>query len=189
MTKLVIVNRWNGNVICEGEFADIKSLLIAFPDADLSGADLNDANLSGANLRRANLNYANLSGANLSGANLRRANLSAADLNDADLSGADLNDADLSGANLNDANLNYANLSGANLSGANLSGANLRRANLDYSAWPLQCTSTKAIVDDRIKAQLLYHSLCLVGDSFTIPEEIKDFVNKNFHRIGELPKL
>ena len=139
MTKLVIVNRWNGNVICEGEFADIKSLLIAFPDADLSGADLNDANLSGANL--------------------------------------------------NDANLNYANLSGANLSGANLSGANLRRANLDYSAWPLQCTSTKAIVDDRIKAQLLYHSLCLVGDSFTIPEEIKDFVNKNFHRIGELPKL
>ena len=139
MTKLVIVNRWNGNVICEGEFADIKSLLIAFPDADLSGADLNDANLSGANLRRANLNY--------------------------------------------------ANLSGANLSGANLSGANLRRANLDYSAWPLQCTSTKAIVDDRIKAQLLYHSLCLVGDSFTIPEEIKDFVNKNFHRIGELPKL
>ena len=77
----------------------------------------------------------------------------------------------------------------ANLSGANLSGANLSGANLDYSTWPLRCSSTKAIVDDRLKAQLMYHALCLVGNSVTIPQEMKDFVNNNFHRIGELPKL
>ena len=92
-------------------------------------------------------------------------------------------------ANLQDANLQDANLQDANLKGAHLQGANLQGANLDYSAWPLQCSSTKAILDDRLKAQLLYHALCLVGDSVVIPEEMKTFVNSNFHRIGECPKL
>ena len=137
--KLVIVNRWNGNVMIEGEFDDIKSLINAFPDANLSGANLSYVDLSGANLRRANL------------------------------SGADL--------------------SGADLSGANLSGANLSGADLDYSAIPLRCSSTTMILCNKLKAQMLYHSLCLVGDSVVIPQEMKDFVNANFHRVGELPKL
>jgi len=117
--KLVIVNRWNGNVMIEGEFDDIKSLINAFPDANLSGANLSYVDLSGANLRRANL------------------------------SGADL----------------------------------------DYSAIPLRCSSTTMILCNKLKAQMLYHSLCLVGDSVVIPQEMKDFVNANFHRVGELPKL
>ena len=124
MSKLSIANRWNGEVIVEGEFNDIKSLISAFPNANLSDANLSDANLSDANLR-----------------------------------------------------------------GANLRGANLRGANLDYACWPLWCGSTKAIVDDRIKAQLLYHALFVCGDSVEIPQNIKDFVNNNFHHIGELPKL
>jgi hypothetical protein len=55
----------------------------------------------------------------------------------------------------------------------------------------LWCYSTGAILDDRLKAQLLYHALCLVGDSVTISEELKTFVNSNFHRVlsNELPKL
>jgi hypothetical protein len=95
----------------------------------------------------------------------------------------------LTGANLRDANLTGANLTGANLRSADLTGANLRDANLDYAAWPLWCRSTRAILDDRLKAQLLYHALCLAGDSYDIPQEMKDFVNTNFHRMGELPEL
>ena len=112
-----------------------------------------------------------------------------ANLQDANLQDANLQDANLRDANLQDANLQDANLQDANLKGAHLQGANLQGANLDYSAWPLQCSSTKAILDDRLKAQLLYHALCLVGDSVVIPEEMKTFVNSNFHRIGECPKL
>ena len=73
--------------------------------------------------------------------------------------------------------------------GGSLRNADMRNADIDYSAWPLRCSSTKAILCDKLKAQLMYHALCLVGDSVAIPQEMKDFVNNNFHRIGELPKL
>jgi hypothetical protein len=105
-----IKNRFNGNIIIAGEYADVRAAVLK---AKADGADLRSADLSGANLYGANLSGANLSGANLSGADLR-----SADLSGANLSGADLRSADLSGANLYGANLSGANLYGANLSGA-----------------------------------------------------------------------
>jgi uncharacterized protein YjbI with pentapeptide repeats len=111
---------------------------------------------------------ADLSGANLSGADLSGANLSGADLSGADLSGADLSGADLRGANLRDADLR---------------GANLRGANLDYSAWPLRCSSLKAKVCDKISAQLLFHAFAV---SSVIPTtEQLEFMERNFHRFDE----
>lgn len=100
--KLSIVNRWNGNVIIEGDFDNIKSLINAFPGADLRRADL---------------------------------------------SGADL----------------------------------------DFSCWPLWCGSLKVIIDDKLKAQLLYHCISVIGIDKFEQSQI-DFAN-TFHRIGECPKL
>jgi uncharacterized protein YjbI with pentapeptide repeats len=157
--QMQILNRWSGAVIAEGDMS-LRALVLhkISIHADLSGADL-----SGANLRGANLSDANLSGADLSGANL---------------SGADLRGADLRGADLSDANLRGADLRGANLSDANLSGANL-----DYSAWPLQCSSLKAKVSDKISAQLLFHAFAV---SSVIPTtEQLEFMQRNFHRFYE----
>ena len=123
--KIEIKNRFNGNIIIVGEYANIKDAIVKNPGADLSRADLSRADLSRANLSGADLYGANLSRANLSGADLFGANLSGADL-----SGANLSRADLSGANLSGADLYGANLSGADLFGANLSGADLSEANL-----------------------------------------------------------
>ena len=80
--------------------------------------------------------------ANLRGANLRWANLRWADLQEADLRWANLREADLRGANLR---------------GADLRGANLRWADLDFSAWPLKCSSFYVKADDRLVAQLFAH--------------------------------
>ena len=104
-----ILNRFNDNVIHEGEFETMKELLL---DAISQGANLRDANLWGANL-----DGANLDGANLWGANLRDANLWGANLDGANLDGANLECANLRGANLWDANLDGANLECANLWG------------------------------------------------------------------------
>ena len=66
-------------------------------------------------------------------------------------------------------------------------GADLRGANLDFSSWPLWCGSLKVITDDKIKAQLLYHVISVIGvDKFT--DEQLEFAN-TFHRVGEVPKL
>jgi len=128
-----IKNRWDGNVICEGE-ESIKKLAeknkANLSGANLAGADLSWANLSRANLSRANLSEANLSGAYFSGADLSGANLSWANLSRANLSRANLSEADLSWANLSWANLSRADLSGAYFSGANLSEADLSWADL-----------------------------------------------------------
>jgi hypothetical protein len=120
-------------------------------------------------------NKTNLSGANLSGANLSRANLS--------------------GANLSGANLSEAILSGANLSKADLSWANLSGANIDYACLPFQCTSLKAIVDDRIRIQYLYHAVKMQGDIIDVDlkellssELFKKVANK-FHRVDECGKI
>ena len=98
------------------------------------------------------------------------------------------------GANMRNADMRNADMRGANMRNADMQdadmrNADMRNADIDYSAWPLRCSSTKAILCDKLKAQLMYHALCLVGDSVAIPQEMKDFVNNNFHRIGELPKL
>jgi len=128
------------------------------------------------------LRGANLSGADLSGADLSGANLSGADLSGANLSGADLSRADLSCANLTGADLTRANLTGADLTRADLSCADLTGADIDYSAWPLQCTSLKAIVDDRVAAQLLFHAFAVSGINPTL--EQVEFM-RNFHRFDE----
>ena len=113
----------------------------------------------------------------------RFANLSSANLRSADLSSADLSSANMSSADLRFANMSSANLRFANMSSADLSYANLRYANLDYSAWPLQCSSNKAIVCDKIAAQLLYHAFAVAKIKPTKAQI--DFMAKNFHRYNE----
>jgi hypothetical protein len=172
MPHIQVLDWRDGRVICEGEYADVKELLEKNKD-------------------KISFNYAKLDNAKLNNAELNNAELNGAKLNYAELNGAKLNNAELNNAKLNGAKLNYAKLNGAKLNYAKLNNAKLNGADIDCSAWPLWCGSTQAIVDDRIKAQLLYHALCLVGDSVAIPQEIKGFVNSNFHRVksGELEKL
>ena len=77
-----ILNRWNGNVIVEGEMGlrelvlhTIKMAKEKGVRANLTHADLTDANLRDADLTDADLTDANLTRANLTRANLTRANL------------------------------------------------------------------------------------------------------------------
>ena len=150
-----ILNRWNGNVIVEGEMGLRELVLHTIKMAKEKGV-------------RANLTHADLTDANL---------------RDADLTDADLTDANLTRANLTRANLTDADLTDANLTRANLTRANLTRANLDYSSWPLWCYSLKAKVDDRISAQLLYHAFA-VSVAIPTEEQI-EFMERNFHRYAE----
>ena len=83
-------------------------LLIDYP-----GAHLTNANLRGANLWHANLPDAHLTGADLWRANLRGANLTGAIIRHADLRGADLTGANLTGAELPGADLRGADLTDA----------------------------------------------------------------------------
>jgi len=103
--NIQIKNRYNSNIIWDGEATNIKD---AVQQAVKAAANLSWADLSGAFMPMANLYKANLSGANLSGADLYGANLYGANLY-----GADLSRANLSWANLSDANLSKANLIGA----------------------------------------------------------------------------
>ena len=82
-----LTNRWNNDVIKEGEFETMKELV---EDAVIVGANLVGANLVGANLVGAYLRGADLEGANLRGANLVGAYLRGAYLEGADLRGANL---------------------------------------------------------------------------------------------------
>jgi len=133
--------------------------------------------------------------ANLSGANLR-----GADFSGADFSGANLRDADLRGANLSDADLRGANLSGANLRSADLSGANLRDADLrgadlDYSCWTFACKTLSAIIDDKLRIQLLYHTTMPKGEIVDpdlkelLESELYKKVANKFHRVKECGSL
>ena len=99
--KVVIKNRWTGDVIYSSEKKTIKKAVI---EAVSKKADLREADLREANLYRADLREANLYRADLREADLYRANLSEADLYGADLCEADLCEADLSEANLYEAN-------------------------------------------------------------------------------------
>ncbi len=148
-------------------------------------ANLRGANLTGANLTGANLTWADLTGANLTGANLTWANLRGANL-----TGANLTCADLTGAKLTEAKLTEADLRGANLTGANLAWANLTGANLDFSAWPLWCSSLNVKCGARLARQLAYH-LCALGcddpEFLQVREACLEFANK-MHR-ADVPRL
>ena len=138
-----ILNRWNGNVIIEGEM-NLTELVI---HAVKTGASLDDASLNRASL------------------------------NGASLDGASLNDASLDGASLNRASLNDASLNGASLDGAFLDGANI-----DYTGWPLRCSSLTTNVCDKIAAQLLFHAFAVARINPT--DEQITFI-RNFHRFDE----
>jgi len=143
------------------------------------------ANLSHANLRCANLSHADLRSANLRSADLRCANLRCANLSHADLRSANLRSADLRSANLRSADLRSANLRSANLRSADLRSANLRSANLDFAAWPLWCGSLNVTVDDRLLAQLIYHSLAVnapATKTLRAVPELRELAN-SFHRV------
>ena len=71
-----ILNRWNGNVIVEGEM-NLRELVlhavntgVSLNYASLDRASLDDASLDGASLDYASLNRASLDGASLNGASL-----------------------------------------------------------------------------------------------------------------------
>jgi uncharacterized protein YjbI with pentapeptide repeats len=98
--KIEIKNRYNGTIICSGEFESLKQA-VEKNSADLSSADLRSANLGSANLGSADLSFADLSFANLSFADLGSADLRSADLSSANLSSANLRSANLGSANLN----------------------------------------------------------------------------------------
>jgi uncharacterized protein YjbI with pentapeptide repeats len=121
-------------------------------------------------------------GNDLHGADLKCADLKCADLHGADMRGANLFGADLSGANLQGADLRNADMQCANLFGADLHGANLQGAYLDYAAWPLRYSSSSAIVDNQIAAQLLFYAFA-VADIEPTAEQI-DYI-KNFRRFNE----
>ena len=168
-----ILNRWNGNVIIEGEM-NLTELVI---HAVKTGASLDDASLDGAFLDGASLN-----GASLNYASLSYASLNGASLNGAYLNGASLNRASLNYAYLNDASLNGASLDGAFLDGAFLDGAFLDGANIDYTGWPLRCSSLTTNVCDKIAAQLLFHAFAVARINPT--DEQITFI-RNFHRFDE----
>lgn len=115
----------------------------------------------------------------------------------ADLRGADLQDAGLQDANLQNVDLRYANLQGVDLQHTDLRGADLQYANLDYSCWPLWCSSLGVHIDDRLAKQLLYHLLYNAAYSKNISEEVKNALLKpdivalanEFHRVDECGKI
>ena len=94
-----IKNRFTGEVICGGDFADLRDCIVKNKanlwGADLRNADLRCADLLNADLRNADLRNADLWNADLRCANLRNADLRCADLRNADLRNADLRNADL----------------------------------------------------------------------------------------------
>ncbi len=82
--KIQIKNRYNNEVIVEGDFKDLKEAVESsktdLREANLWGADLREADLREANLWKADLREANLWGADLWGADLREADLREANL-------------------------------------------------------------------------------------------------------------
>ena len=101
-----------------------------------------------------------------------------------------IGDANLCGANLSEADLGEANLYGADLCWANLYGANI-----DYSCLPFRCTSLRAIVDDRIRIQYLFHAAKMKGTvldddlSKLMSSELFKTVANKFHRAEECGRL
>ena len=80
MKDIEIKNRFTGEIIIAGKYANIKDCLKKNRDADLCDADLRDADLRGADLRDADLCDADLRGANLRGTDLHGTDLRGTDL-------------------------------------------------------------------------------------------------------------
>jgi len=108
----------------------------------------------------------------LAGADLRYANLAGANLTGADFYKADFRKASLNGANLTGADLRECSLQEADLRGANLSGVDL-----DYSAWPLSCSTLGVKADAKLVGQLLYHALDLAKNSGVTINDLSDVIN------------
>ena len=101
--------------------------------------------------------------------------------------GADLHGANLLGADLREADLREADLRGADLHRADLCGADFHGADLDFSSWPLWCGSLNVKLCDKLKTQLLYHTINVCGIEMFTKKQIK--LANTFHRIPEVPKL
>ena len=145
-------------------FEGVNLSEVDFRDCVFKGTNFNGTNLEGANFNGANLVSAVFNGANLEGANFKDANLVSTDFDSADLEGANFYGADLTCAVLYKANLRGVNFNKADLTGANFKGANLESANLDDASWPLSCQSLYAIIDDRVRIQMLFHAVKPAGD-------------------------
>ena len=78
-------------------------------------------------------------------------------------------------------------LQGADLQGADLRHAALRHADLDFSCLPLWCGGLGFRIDDRIKKQIMYHAVNLIGVVEFTDKQI-NFANE-FHRVGEVARL
>jgi uncharacterized protein YjbI with pentapeptide repeats len=110
-----------------------SGMLFTFPDADLSGANLDGARLRHAKFNRVNFTCASLVKADLGLAELNEANFTSAQMSRADLSGAKLNKAILTAATLAEADLSntvieYTDFSQAWLRGATFECAIIYRA-------------------------------------------------------------
>ncbi len=86
--KIQIKNRYNDEIIIEGDYKSTKDALEKNKGANLGGADLGGAYLGEADLGGADLRGADLGGAYLVGADLGGADLEGADLRGATLWGA-----------------------------------------------------------------------------------------------------
>ena len=105
-----------------------SGMLFIFPDADLSGANLDKAKLSYAKFNRVNFTSASLVEVDLKAAELNGANFTSAQLSMADLSGARLTRAILTAATLAKADLSNAFIEYTDFSNAWLRGVTFERA-------------------------------------------------------------
>lgn len=151
--------------------------------ADLSGADLKGINLEGIDLRNIVFEGADLRGANFKGASFYRTNLKDAFLENADFRHSNLKGANLSGSDCRGAKFNGADLSYSDLHGAHFRGADFRGANMDFANWSFSCKSLQAIVDDKLRIQMLYHAAKPTGD--IVDEDLKELLESElFKRVA-----
>lgn len=148
--------------------------------ADFSGADLKGINLEGIDLRNTVFEGADLRGANFKGASFYRASLKEAFLEKADCRGADFRGADLSNSDCRGAKFNGADLRYSNLHEAHFRGADFRGANMDFANWSFSCKSLQAIVDDKLRIQLLYHTAKTAGD--IVDEDLRTLLNSELFK-------
>lgn len=182
---IINIRNYEDVIMYSVEADDKRSAVLQLVEsgADLSGAILNDIDLSYTNLNNTNFNGADLRGAKFNGASFYRANLRNSFLENADCRGANFKGADLSNSDCRGAKFNGADLSYSDLHGAHFKGADLRGANIDFSCWTLACETLQAIVDDKLRIQLLYHTAKTAGD--IVDEDLKELLQSElFKRVA-----
>ncbi len=147
---------------------------------DFSGADLKGIDLQGVDLRNIVFEGADLRGANFKGASFYRASLKEAFLENADCRGADFRGADLRNSDCRGAKFNGADLRYSNLNDTNFNGADLRGANMDFTSWTFSCKTLHAIIDDKVRIQMLYHAAKPTGD--IVDTDLKELLNSELFR-------